>query len=149
MNSENKNVCLHSMMKCGIISLDEVLKNFEEMTTKKILEQHKYDIYFSESEQAWRTYLPDSSKKNNRRPIKRKDKSNLEKEIVKFYLAKMQEADMRSKSLQDLYEEWLIFRRDNTSAKSKTIQENVYEWNLFLKILIWLKWQLLISNRLL
>lgn len=103
------------------------------MTKKKILEQHKYDIYYSETEQAWRTYLPDDSKKNHRRPIKRKDKLNLEKQIVKFYLDKMKEADMRSKSLQSLYEEWLLFRRDYTAAKSKTIQENVCEWNLFFK----------------
>jgi len=35
--------------------------------------------------------------------------------------------------VNNTYEEWLIFRRDNTSAKSKTIQENVCEWNLFFK----------------
>lgn len=126
-------ILLHYAQNCDKILLDGILKDFENTMNKKILEQHKYNIYFSEAEQAWRTYLPDESKKNHRRPIKRKEKADLEKEIVKFYLEKAKESDMRSKTLQDLYEEWLIFRRDNTSAKSKTIQENVCEWNLFFK----------------
>lgn len=116
-----------------IISLNGILKDFENIMNKKILEQHKYNIYFSETEQAWRTYLPDDSKKNHRRPIKRKDKANLEKEIIKFYLAREKESKICSKTLQDLYEEWLLFRRDNTAAKAKTIQTNVCEWNLFFK----------------
>lgn len=124
---------LQFAQKHDIILSDGILKDFENVMNKKILEQHKYNIYFSETEQAWRTYLPDNTKKNHRRPIKRKDKTNLEKEIVKFYLAQAKESEKHSKTLQDLYEEWLIFRRDNTSAKAKTIQENVCEWNLFFK----------------
>lgn len=121
------------MRKYGIINIDEVLKDYENMTNKKILEQHKYNIYFSETEQAWRTYLPDNTKKNKRRPIKRKEKAHLEKEIINFYLEKEKVEKLHKITLQSLYEEWLIFRRDCTSAKPKTIQENMCEWNLFFK----------------
>lgn len=121
------------MRKYGIINIDEVLKDYENMTNKKILEQHKYNIYFSETEQAWRTYLPDDTKKNKRRPIKRKEKAHLEKEIINFYLEKEKVEKLHKITLQSLYEEWLIFRRDCTSAKPKTIQENMCEWNLFFK----------------
>lgn len=131
--SDNLFDLLRTNINCDIIKMDEVLKDFEIMTNKKILEQHKYNIYFSEAEHAWRTYLPDENSKNKRRPLKRKSKENLEKEIIKFYLAKAQETNKRSKTLQMLYEEWLIFRRDNTATKAKTIQENVCEWNLFFK----------------
>lgn len=124
---------LNYALEKGMIIKDEVLKDIKDNMNKKILERHKYNIYFSETEQAWRTYLPDASKKNHRRPIKRRNKEDLEKEIVKFYLAQEKESKMRSKTLQDLYEEWLLFRRDYTSAKPKTIQENVCEWNLFFK----------------
>lgn len=124
---------LNYALEKGMIIKDEVLKDIKDNMNKKILERHKYNIYFSETEQAWRTYLPDASKKNHRRPIKRRNKEDLEKEIVKFYLAQEKESKMRSKTLQDLYEEWLLFRRDYTSAKPKTVQENVCEWNLFFK----------------
>lgn len=45
----------------GIIRIDEVLKDFENMKDKEILKEHKYEIYYSESEKSWRTYLPDDT----------------------------------------------------------------------------------------
>ena len=115
------------------MQMDDVLKNLEIMTYKKILEQHKYKIYYSESEKSWRTYLPDDSKKNKRRPIKNKSKENLEKQIIDFYLSNAEKEDIRTRSLEYWYKQWLLYRRDYTSAKSKTIQENIYEWNMFFK----------------
>ena len=36
-------------------------------------------------------------------------------------------------TLEQLYKEWLIYRRDYTSVKPKTIQEDISEWNRFFK----------------
>lgn len=124
---------LTKLSSCANMQMDDVLKNFEIMTYKKILEQHKYKIYYSESEKSWRTYLPDDSKKNKRRPIKNKSKENLEKQIIDFYLSNAEKEDIRTRSLEYWYKQWLLYRRDYTSAKSKTIQENIYEWNMFFK----------------
>ena len=66
------------------MTADEVLKDLETMTHKKILEKHKFEIYYSESEKSWRTYLPDETKPNKRRALKRTSRENLEKEIVKI-----------------------------------------------------------------
>lgn len=63
---------LNTLAACANMTADEVFKDFEIMANKKILENHKYEIYYSESEKSWRTYLPDDTKPNNRRPIKRK-----------------------------------------------------------------------------
>ncbi len=115
------------------MSTDEVFKDFKTMANKKILEKHKYDIYYSESEKSWRTYLPDDTKSNNRRPIKRKSKENLEKEIVKFYIEKQKIMNRESITLEELFKEWLMYKRDSTSVKAKTIQEYVYAWNKFFK----------------
>ena len=65
---------LNTLAACANMTADEVFKDFEIMANKKILENHKYEIYYSESEKSWRTYLPDDTKPNNRRPIKRKSK---------------------------------------------------------------------------
>ena len=61
------------------MTTDEVFKDFKIMANKKILENHKYEIYYSESEKSWRTYLPDETKPNKRRPVKRKQKLSVGK----------------------------------------------------------------------
>ena len=58
----NTDALLQYMQEEGIIKMDEVLKDFEKMNDKKILKEHKYEIYYSESEKSWRTYLPDDTK---------------------------------------------------------------------------------------
>ena len=122
---------------CAKIPLDEVLnedKSMKEITKdleKIILENHTYDIYYSESEKSWRTYLPDDTKPHHRRPLKRKSKENLEKEIIQFYIEHQQNNDRKNVTLETFYAKWLIYRRDYTPAKPKTIYENTMEWKKF------------------
>lgn len=73
--------------------------------------------------------LPDDTKPNNRRPIKRKSKENLGKEIIRFYIEKQRIENRENITLEELYIEWLLYKRDYTSVKAKTIQEYVSEWN--------------------
>ena len=124
---------LNTLATCANMSADEVFKDFKTMANKKILENHRYEIYYSESEKSWRTYLPDDTKPNNRRPIKRKSKENLEKEIIRFYIEKQKTENRENLTLKALYTEWLLYKRDYTSVKAKTIQEYVAEWNKFFK----------------
>lgn len=130
LNPEN---LLQFMQKEGIINLDEVLKDFEDMKDKEILAEHKYEIYYSETEKSWRTYLPDEDNPRKRRPLKRRDRKNLEKEIVRFYKAKQKTECRNDITLEFLYQEWLLYRRDHTSVKPKTIQEDMSEWNRFFR----------------
>ena len=41
---------LNTLAACANMTPDEVFKDFEIMANKKILENHKYEIYYSESE---------------------------------------------------------------------------------------------------
>ena len=85
---------LSILCKCANISIDKVIednktmKEIKEDLEKTILETyHKYNIYYSESEKAWRTYLPDDTKPRKRKPVKRKSKEMLQSYLVKQYLA--------------------------------------------------------------
>lgn len=129
----NTDALLQYMQEEGIIKMDEVLKDFEKMNDKKILKEHKYEIYYSESEKSWRTYLPDDTNPRKRRPLKRKSRENLEKEIIRFYKERQKEQNRADITLEQLYKEWLIYRLDYTSVKPKTIQEDISEWNRFFK----------------
>ena len=119
---------LTSLADCANVSLDEALEDLITMTRKKILEKHKFKIYYSESENCYRTYLPDDNKPQGRRPLKRKKRADLEKEIVRFYEEQHKHNDRSRITLEKLFREWMIYRRDYTSVKPKTIQENFYEW---------------------
>lgn len=116
---------------CANVCLDAVIEEIEQMTKKQILDRHKYKIYFSDCEQCWRSYLPDNAKRNNRKPIKRKKKEDLENLIVQFYKNLDKENDRSQITLENLFKEWMIYRRDYTPVKPKTLQEGMYEWKHF------------------
>lgn len=116
---------LNTLATCANMTTDEVFKDFKIMANKKILKNHKYEIYYSESEKSWRTYLPDETKPNKRRPVKRKSKENLEKEIIRFYIEKQKAENRQNVTLEELYAEWLLYKRDYTSVKAKQFK-NMY-----------------------
>lgn len=130
---------LKELASCANITLEEVLNNDKTMKTVKkeletiILENHKYNIYYSESEKAWRTYLPDDTKASKRKPVKRSSKENLEKLIIDYYVEKQQKESRDNILLKELFHEWMLFRRDETSAKASTIRKDMIEWNKFYK----------------
>lgn len=41
---------LNTLATCANMTTDEVFKDFKIMANKKILKNHKYEIYYSESE---------------------------------------------------------------------------------------------------
>ena len=71
----------------GIIDEDELRSRFEMSKRTKFLKEHekKYSIWFSESTNYWTTTLPDETKKQKRRIIKRRNRKDLEDAIVQFY----------------------------------------------------------------
>lgn len=134
MVSDNTLTRLNALEECANMqSSDETFKEYETMLKHKILEEkHKYSIYYIEKENAYRSYLPDVSKPNKRRAIKRKTKEELEDAIISFYIEQEQNS-IQNITLEDLFKKWLIYKRDYTSAKAKTIQEYVNDWNKFIR----------------
>lgn len=76
----------------------------EMMNRQKYLQMHPYKVYFSETEQRWRTELPDPTKKSGRRAIKRKSKEDIENLIIDHY------KNQKNNSLRfsSLYMDWLL-----------------------------------------
>lgn len=69
-------------------------------------------------------YLPDETKKDKRRQIKRNGYDRLCEAVIQFYLEQYH-IDMR---LDELFEDWVLFRRDETSTKAGTIHKDVSLW---------------------
>lgn len=125
---------LQLLGECANMQLtDETFKGLEKMLKTKILEEHKYSIYYLEKENTYRNNLPDDSKPYNRRPIKRKSKEELEEAIISFYLELEKAKNHVGITIEELFRDWLIFKRDYTSAKPKTIQEYMIDYNKFIR----------------
>ncbi len=128
---------LQYLQSCDRMRLNEVLNNdmsmkqLSQKIIQELLENHPYEIYYSNSENAWRTYIKNETKPTGRKPIKRKSKKDLENYLIEYYLD-CKENDIKNNiTLKAAYEEWLIFRRDYTSVKNKTIKENMNDWKKF------------------
>lgn len=68
----------------GIIDINTIQKQIEMNERKKYLEMHSYEV-FKGADGNYHTAVPDRTKKNNRRSIKRKTKESIEDAIVEYY----------------------------------------------------------------
>ena len=82
----------HTIQRC----IDMAKKKEEE---KKLLARHPYKPF--ETEGGWAVYLPDDSKAERRRKVRRKKKEDIEKVIVEFQRGLIQDP-----TVQTIFEEW-------------------------------------------
>ncbi len=125
---------LHDLLSYGRIlgvselefSNDMTMREFKSELEKHILEEvHPYKIYESgRAKNQWITYLPDKTKKDKRRQIKRNGYDNICKAVIEFYLEQYH-LDM---ILDELFEDWARFRRDETAAKPGSVRKYVSLW---------------------
>ena len=90
------------------IYVDDMRKN-----RQYYLDLHPYEIYFSVTEQRWRTQVADTTKKSGRRDIKRKNKTDIENYIVEHY----KKEDKKNDSFLVLYYNWLLTYKILESSK--------------------------------
>ena len=76
---------LTSSVLHGNLHYDEVLEQLNMTKREKILKQHPYTIYSTDNGTAWRTYLPATEEHGYRKPVRRKNKEDVESAVVKFY----------------------------------------------------------------
>lgn len=117
----------------AILNDDEALNFYNMKIYEKLLKMHHYEISYNERENRWYTYLPDSSKKSGRKQIKKRKKEDLEAAIVSFYKDKIQQDDIHKTTLSDIYPKYMIYRRDISSASSKTVYEESLVWKNYYK----------------
>ena len=139
LNRDKSLLRLHDSISCdklmdnGIseFSDNEHMREFKKDVEKQILEKvHPYKIYESGSVKGqWITHLPDPTKPEGRRKIKRNSYERLCQAVIEFYKGQYH-MDM---TLSELMGEWMIFRRDETSSKPGTVRKNASVWNVFRK----------------
>ena len=100
---------------------DETVANIEKMLTRKKVEKlHKYKILYNEKRDAWYTANPQDYNKR----IQRKTLGELLDALKPYYI------ESTSTYLQDIFEEWLDYKRTITDSPN-TICAHRKHWKRF------------------
>lgn len=118
----------------GMLDTALVQEKIEMQKREEILKKHCYSIWHSEREDVWYTYIPDATKANNRKKIKRKRKTDLEKTICNYYLSL--EADSKNDCQQKMSVKTLFYefmKHKSNEVNSGTVKRMMADWNRFYK----------------
>lgn len=94
MDNLSEKELLNYAIQNGIIDLNTIQIEIEMNERKKYIEKHENEIWQA-SDGKWHTYLPDETKTNGRRRIKRSTKESLEDALVDFYKKSEHEITMK------------------------------------------------------
>lgn len=102
----------------GMVDLSYVQEAIEMQERKKLLAMHPYKITQGK-DGYWRTYLPDETKQNGRRLVKKKDKKSIEDEVIGFYRTKTE-----NPTIKEVFNEWNDRRYDLKKIAASTHERN-------------------------
>lgn len=125
----NKEEILKYLIDSGNIDLEYVQEQMEMKKREEILQNHKYSIWFSDSEGVWYTTLPDDTKKNGRKNIKRKDRKKLEKAIGDYYIAQQKSSRKEVLTVEKLF--YKFMKHKVNEVGSSTIKRMKADWERF------------------
>ena len=117
---------LQFLVNQGIIDLDNVREKMEQERRRIILSKHKYSIFQDKKDGRWKTTVDDSSKKNGRKLIARKDRRDLEDYLIDY----LDENPKKKATLRELYLPWLNSRKLETKSIN-TVKKNSQDWNKY------------------
>ncbi len=121
---------LSFFLNCDIISSSDVMSLTEDIIMNKILKKvHPYDIFYSESDNRWHTYIVDETKLSGRKAIARKKKGDLEKYLLELYHAQLN--ILKTYSFNDIYVEFMKYKEATQSAT--TVNAYIKTYNRFYK----------------
>lgn len=115
----------------GIINIADVLGKIEDMTKKKILEQHeKFCAIWQATDGRFKTKLPDKDRSDGKKLIAKANREDLEKCIVKWY-KDMQNEQENPRTMKALYPAWITYKeQETTSANATRLQ---WVWDTYYK----------------
>lgn len=112
-NGLNKSELLQFIINNGMIDINDIQNSMEAMKREELLNKHQYKIWQGKDGK-WYTYLPDESKKDGRRLVKRSEKKSLEDVIVSYW------KKTEKIFLEDIFEEWLIQKLEYGEIQKQT-----------------------------
>ena len=132
INSTNDIISMLSdALQNGIIDLTDVREKVEMNNRTQILAKHKYSIKQGK-DGLWRTRVPDSTKKDGRKMIKKQTKEDVENAVIAYYRELENKASI---TFDDAYWKWRESQdqlvQDNSVVKYNTDYERFFKGTAF------------------
>ena len=115
---------LNQALSCGILNIDSVRREIEDMKRQQILAEHPFNITQTQVKSNGKTYnrwITFVMAEGKRKQVKRKTKEELEEYLIQFYET---EESNKIVTFKKSYEEWLSFKEqivsDSTIYRYKT-----------------------------
>ena len=115
----------------GILDAALVRDKIEMMKREEILKKHCYSIWYNDKEKSWYTYIPDITKKDNRRKVKRKEKRDIENIICQYYQSAENKENSELLTVEKLFYEFMEHK--SKEVNSGTIKRMMADWERFYK----------------
>ncbi len=109
----------------NVKGIDGALNDIGDMRKNFYLRQHPYEIYYSEHDKRYRTYLPPKKDGEKRKPITAVTKENLENKIAAYY--KQKEESSSTNTFEKLYPLFLDYKGKETSLANAHKLDWVWE----------------------
>lgn len=124
----------------GIIDLNTIQTQIEMNERKKYLEMHNYSVFLG-ADGYYHTSVPDDTKKNNRRAIKRKTKQDIDDAIIEYYKKAENEP-----TLKRIFEEWVSNKLKYGEIQKQTVDRYKTDFYRFFKGMEYLKIRYISEN---
>lgn len=111
------------IMKCGMLSSSEFPEQLFMIKKKKVDSVHTGKIY----ERKDGRFITRVNENGEEKQISGKNETDLYTKLYGFYFGES------NSTLETLYPQWLKWREEQASVSPKTIKENGYLWNAYLK----------------
>ena len=132
-NNLNTDELLKYALENGMINLSYMQEQINMKKREEILKQHfeQYSIWYSEKENRWYTHLPDDTRSEKRKKIKRKDRRDLEDIIYDYYLSLKEKEPPKDMSIEAIFFEFMEYKKKEVGCG--TIKRMMADWERFYK----------------
>lgn len=122
----------------GIIDIDGIRNEMEMKRKKDILKKYGSSIWYSKTEDCWYCHIPDSTKKDGRKKVKRKKKDDIENVVFAYWSAHdddsigdvtCSEQSSNIVTIEELCYEFMEYKKNLTS--SGTVKRMMADWQRF------------------
>lgn len=127
--------CLQEVLNDTILVSPTSVPDDETMRRERrerLIREHdeKYKIKYYESDNRWHSFLPDETRKRGTKPIARRNREDLEKDIIAYYEEQDKLLKRKAITLRTLYPEWFAYKWQDTN-NSKYMKHIDGEWKRF------------------
>ena len=127
MSILSDNEILNYALQNGIIDINTIQTQIEMNERKRYLEMHNYNVWKG-NDGNYHTYLPDATKKNGRRHIKKSTEKSLQDTIVDYY-----KNDEEEPCMESVFYEWLDRKLAFGEIEKQTYERYEVDFKRFFK----------------